>query len=365
MGQLNSCYRLLYLTVLLIFLLELTAGCRSPNSNSSVHTTEIPKFTETSKIIRGKRNADPLFPRPLPPPPMIPPPRELERKYRLMRFHRLKCQCGKDYLVNQTKSFGEGKSFTHSWPWIAGLHKIYLTTKNKRVVAQHELAPFCTASVITNEYLITAMHCLMGLDLPAPAILPKNAWFKPDTYLPYKIFVKFGNHYSPELVNQFKDMHLVDSAYVFTEGLNYQITDIALLKLKTHVVFSDGVRPVCMPSLYTRLPVGTKCFTVGLTNITDADSSGDKLFEVLTPIRKMEDCQRITNFARVENHVCAGQNIEVADNIKSGGGIYCKIHPDDKQYYLIGVSTPGWHKTGLYASFPSVMGQIPTLVGLN
>lgn len=69
-----------------------------------------------------------------------------------------------------------------------------------------------------------------------------------------------------------------------------------------------------MPSFYTRLPVGTKCFTVGLTDITDADSSGDKLFEVLTPIRKMEDCQRIINFAREENHVCAGQNIEVSNN---------------------------------------------------
>lgn len=60
---------------------------------------------------------------------------------RLMRFHRLKCQCGKDYLVNQTKSFGEGKSFTHSWPWIVSLliNKCYFNNFYSLFAIQSEI----------------------------------------------------------------------------------------------------------------------------------------------------------------------------------------------------------------------------------
>nr|CDS25829.1 enteropeptidase [Hymenolepis microstoma] len=310
----------------------------------------------------------------LPPPRLLPPRRFLPRPYgtidlgltfRLLQRQRIRSQCGREYLVNQTNVFDKSKPFTHSWPWVAGLHKIYISTENKSVIAHSESTPFCTASIVNNEYLITAMHCLMGLDLPAPAILPKNKWFPPDSFLPYSIFVKVGGHYSRELSNRYRDVHLVESAYVFTEGLNYPMADIAVLKLRTPIFFFDGVRPICLPYVHTVLPVGTECFTVGLTKSTDTASPRDKLVEVTTPIRQVKDCQKMVKFARKTNHVCAGRKTEIADNVTSGGGMYCKIHPDDKQYYLIGVPTYDWTKTGLYASIPPLMRQIDVLIGLG
>uniref|UniRef100_A0A0R3TFM1 Peptidase S1 domain-containing protein n=1 Tax=Rodentolepis nana TaxID=102285 RepID=A0A0R3TFM1_RODNA len=112
----------------------------------------------------------------------------------------------------------------------AGLHKVYIASENKSVVALSDTEPFCTASVVTEEFLITTMHCLMGLGQPAPAILPKNIWFAPEKFVPYNIFIKVGNHYKSELADEYREVHLVEAAYVFTEGLNYPMADIALLK---------------------------------------------------------------------------------------------------------------------------------------
>ncbi|VDO13400.1 unnamed protein product [Rodentolepis nana] len=93
--------------------------------------------------------------------------------------------------------------------------------------------------------------------------------------------------------------------------------------------------------------------------------SEDKLVEVTTSIRQVQDCQKRVSFARETNHVCASVSTKVPGNLSNGGGLYCKIHPDDNQYYLIGLPTFGWQTTGLFASISPLMRYIDTLIGLG
>lgn len=109
------------------------------------------------------------------------------------------------------------------------------------MIADRDPSPFCTASMISPQYLITAMHCLMNLNAPTLAILPKKTWFRPEAYLSHKIFVKFGNHYSGGYSSLFKDEHIVREAMVYTEGLNYPMHDIALLKLEQRANFCESM----------------------------------------------------------------------------------------------------------------------------
>ncbi|KAM7534036.1 hypothetical protein Aperf_G00000118366 [Anoplocephala perfoliata] len=200
------------------------------------------------------------------------------------------------------------------------------------------------------------MHCLMGLNTPTPAILPKQTWFRPEVYLSHRIFVKFGNQYSSDL---FKDEHLVRQAMVYTEGLNYPMRDIALLKLEQPVNFSEAIWPVCIPPPKFRLPVGSECFAVGVNEFIDSNST-NKLVELKVPVRKIQACRQFSKFGRIGYHICAGNDGQVANGGKSGGGIYCLLHPGDDQYYLLGLASPENSRPGprLFASVSDVSGWI-------
>lgn len=73
--------------------------------------------------------------------------------------------------------------------------------------------------------------------------------------------------------------------------------------------------PVCIPPNKLKLPVGSECFAVGVNEFEDSNSTNE-LIEIKMPIRKMEDCQQISNFAHDDHHICAGNEEQVSSGKK-------------------------------------------------
>ncbi len=58
---------------------------------------------------------------------------------------------------------------------------------------------------------------------------------------------------------------IILSPYYNPRTLN---NDIALMKLKTPVVFGKYVKPVCLPNQDQNFPVGTQCYITGMCYFT-------------------------------------------------------------------------------------------------
>lgn len=87
------------------------------------------------------------------------------------------------------------------------------------------------------------------------------------------------------------------------------VNDIALIKLKDPVEWTQWVQPVCLPGSLENLKEGTKTYLVGW-GYDDWRSFGEpteELHSVELPIVSNDQCQKwMSRINLTENHLCAG-----------------------------------------------------------
>ncbi|XP_020495034.2 transmembrane protease serine 13a [Labrus bergylta] len=240
----------------------------------------------------------------------------------------LQCtDCGKQQST--ARIIGGAAAKSGQWPWQLSLH--------------HRGSHICGAVLISPDFVLTAAHCI-------PSLSTQNLKV-------YGGVMSLNSLPSPYLVEKIILNH------------NYNSTthdqDIALLKLKSPVVFNNKVQPVCLPAFDFSFSHGTRCWTSGF-GVTDVDKAtvSRELMEVFVSIISTAMCNSRHGYggAVTGNMICAGTLQGGRDSCQgdSGGPLMCE---SENRWYLVGITSWGdscglRNKPGVYTRVSSLLSWI-------
>ncbi|XP_045309989.1 coagulation factor XI isoform X1 [Leopardus geoffroyi] len=206
-----------------------------------------------------------------------------------------------------------GEASVHGeWPWQITLH---ITSP-----AQRHL---CGGSIIGNQWILTAAHCLIGLESPKilrvySGILNQSEVKKDTAFFGVQEIIIHDQY------------EMAESGY-----------DIALLKLETAMNYTDAQRPICLPSKGDRSIIYAECWVTGWGYRKLGDKIQNTLQKANVPLVTTEECQTRYRGHKITNKMlCAGYREGGKDACKgdSGGPLSCK-HND--VWHLVGITSWG------------------------
>jgi len=197
-----------------------------------------------------------------------------------------------------------------------------------QVVLNRHGSFICGASIIHESWILTAAHCVIGYSARAFTI---EAGANDRT--------GFSNSRQTRQVERVISHRLYDD--------NSLENDIALLKLSTHLTWSRGVRPVCVPT--TSAPPETDCVITGWGATQSIPSSPSIMQVAQVPILPNAVCRPnlVAQGSDIkDNMMCAGNMLGGVDTCQgdSGGPLACRSSnstTDNGAYYLQGVTSWG------------------------
>lgn len=195
-----------------------------------------------------------------------------------------------------TRIVGGHETNPHKYPWMASL-------------ADSDLEPYCGATLINDRYVLTAAHCL------------------PDTSVA-KMRIILGHHD----LKKMRDATVVHASK-FIYHFRYQETDpvqkfdIALVRLKERVNYTDTIHPVCLPGRDTPTKDFRQLFVAGWGRIGENQVVSDRLLEAVVPEVNMTECYRLLHTSRVTpDHICAGNKTVDSCEGDSGGPLMTEVN---------------------------------------
>ncbi|XP_068961150.1 transmembrane protease serine 11G-like [Petaurus breviceps papuanus] len=235
--------------------------------------------------------------------------------------HRINSDCGLGIdpsFLTERISNGGTISQKASWPWQASL--------------QVDRYHICGASLISDQWLLTAAHCFNN---------NKN---------PRRWTATFGTTLRPALMRRNVQSIIIHENYASHKHED----DIAVVLLSTPVTFSDDVRTVCLPeATFEALPQSNVVVT-GWGASKENGPIPNKLREAKVEIISNDVCNRIDVYggAVSSGMICAGflsGKIDACEG-DSGGPL---VIPENRLWYIIGIVSWGIgcgkeNKPGLY-----------------
>ncbi|NXX09345.1 ENTK Enteropeptidase, partial [Larus smithsonianus] len=143
--------------------------------------------------------------------------------------------CGK-HLVSQnngTRIVGGSDARREAWPWIVSLHF------NSR--------PVCGASLVSEEWLVTAAHCVYGRQL------------KPSQWKAVLGLYDQSDMTQSSTVVRNIDQIVINPHYV----KRTKNSDIAVMHLQYKVQYTDYIQPICLPEKNQQFLPGINCSIAG------------------------------------------------------------------------------------------------------
>ncbi|XP_038159297.1 transmembrane protease serine 5 isoform X1 [Cyprinodon tularosa] len=200
------------------------------------------------------------------------------------------------------------------WPWQVSLY--YNNRHN------------CGGSIITSHWIVTAAHCVHNYRLPQV-----SSW------------VVYAGIVTRSSATIAQNAGYVVEKIIYNKNYNHRShdSDIALIKLRRPLNFSDTIRPICLPPYDYDLPGGTQCWISGW-GYTQPDGvhSPATLKEAPVPIITTKRCNSscMYNGEITPRMLCAGYTEGKVDACQgdSGGPLVC---PDENLWRLAGVVSWG------------------------
>lgn len=218
----------------------------------------------------------------------------------------LNCECG---VVGVTSRIFGGRAVNSpsKFAWMAGI----MSNMGKQA--------FCTGSLINNRFVLTAAHCLINRDESMVHIILGEA----DLSSPSS-----SSLYRP------KRFYIHPS---FT-GLKSMQNDIALIELDRKVVFSEKVKPICLPKPGPR--VFSPLTVAGWGLLSSGGRQPRVLQEAPVTQRSQAYCSSIygTDKYNYNNHICAVGTASGVCNGDSGGPL---MYSSSSKYFQVAIVSFG------------------------
>ncbi|XP_033298740.1 trypsin-1-like [Bombus vosnesenskii] len=238
-------------------------------------------------------------------------------------------ECG---ISNQEDRIVGGQPTTpNKYPWVARL--------------VYEGRFHCGASLVNNDYVLTAAHCVRRL---------KRS----------RIRVILGD-YDQHVNTDGKAIMRAVSAIIRHRNfdMNSYNHDVALLKLRKSVKFSKTVKPVCLPQKGSD-PAGKEGTVVGWGRTSEGGALAGQVHEVQVPILSLIQCRKMKYRANriTENMICAGRGSQDSCQGDSGGPLL--VHEGDRLEIVgivswgVGCGRPGY--PGVYTRVTRYLNWINT-----
>ncbi|XP_053996961.1 transmembrane protease serine 9-like [Hylaeus anthracinus] len=223
------------------------------------------------------------------------------------------CECG---VSNQEDRIVGGRPTTpNKYPWVA------------RLVYDGRF--HCGASLINNDYVLTAAHCVRRL---------KRS----------KMRVVLGD-YDQHVTTDGRAVMRAVSAVIRHRNfdMNSYNHDVALLRLRKSVKFSKSIKPVCLPQKGTD-PAGKEGTVVGWGRTSEGGMLAGIVNEVQVPILSLSQCRMMKYRANriTDNMLCAGRGSQDSCQGDSGGPLL--VHEGDRLEIVgivswgVGCGRPGY-----------------------
>ncbi|XP_041066812.1 transmembrane protease serine 7 [Carcharodon carcharias] len=237
----------------------------------------------------------------------------------------MSCDCGNkrpwDWRIVGGSNARDGE-----WPWQVSLH--------------FSGSPYCGASVITKEWLLSAAHCFQGQKMSDP-----RQWVA-HLGMHSQGNAKFSSELKRILVHEYYN------------GRNFDY-DISLLQLKKAWpdTFASAIQSICVPSLTQVVPNGERCWVTGWGQKQEADNSDPTVLQQAEVEIINQSLCRSTYGLITPRMLCAGLLSGKRDACRgdSGGPLSCQEKIGGR-WFLTGIISWG-HGCGRQ-NFPGVYTRV-------
>ncbi|XP_072398643.1 trypsin-1-like [Diabrotica undecimpunctata] len=219
------------------------------------------------------------------------------------------------YAGRHFRIFGGRETSIEKHPWIVSL--------------QDSKRHFCGGSLINDDTVLTAAHCIIGDSDSFHVVAGTSHWADKGSTLKIKNITQHEKWMKP--------------------GSKYY--DIAIIKLAEKVKFSDKIKTILLPEQDTKVPVGTALVVAGWGYITTNGPISNILKETTVSVTK-SDSERLIHAGDKKSGICeadSGGPLELNGTlvgILSFGPILCDENQPPARYTNVAYFR-GWIKETL------------------
>ncbi|EFB25442.1 hypothetical protein PANDA_012582, partial [Ailuropoda melanoleuca] len=231
-----------------------------------------------------------------------------------------------------TRIVGGTNSSWGEWPW-----QVSLQVKLK------DQSHLCGGSIIGHQWVLTAAHCFDGLPL-------SNVWRI------YSGILNLSEITKETPFSQIKEL-IIHQNYKILDGSGH---DIALIKLKTPLNYTEFQKPICLPSKADTNTVYTNCWVTGWGFTKEKGEIQNTLQKANIPLVPNEECQKAyRDYEVTKQMICAGYKEGGKDACKgdSGGPLVCK---HNGIWHLVGITS--WGEGCARREYPGVYTKVAEYV---